>query len=147
MVTQYAAMRDIVRRAWWILAILVALTVGMPSRAIAQAIAGVVQDASGGALPGVSVQAESPALIERVRRSVTDAAGQYRIEDLRPGTYTITFTRTGFGAHVRDGIQITSAFTATVNAQLAPGAVREAITVTAAAPAIDVRGAAAATTL
>ncbi len=106
-----------------------------------------VHDASGAALPDVAVQAESSALIEKVRTVVTDGSGQYRIEDLRPGTYTVTFTRAGFGPYVRHGVEITSAFTASVNAQLAPGEFAEAITVTAAAPAVDVRSAAAVTTL
>ena len=105
-------------------AILLALAAGVPCGAFAQAIAGVVHDASGAALPDVAVQAESSALIEKVRTVVTDGSGQYRIEDLRPGTYTVTFTRAGFGPYVRDGVEITSAFTASVNAQLAPGAVR-----------------------
>ena len=128
-------------------AVLLALAAGVPCGAFAQAIAGVVHDASGAALPDVAVQAESSALIEKVRTVVTDGSGQYRIEDLRPGTYTVTFTRAGFGPYVRDGVEITSAFTASVNAQLAPGEFAETITVTAAAPAVDVRSAAAATTL
>jgi hypothetical protein len=128
-------------------AFLLALAAGVPCGAFAQAIAGVVHDASGAALPDVAVQAESSALIEKVRTVVTDGSGQYRIEDLRPGIYTITFRREGFGPHVREGVQITGAFTASVNAQLAPGPVSETITVTAAAPVVDVRSAAAATTL
>ena len=128
-------------------AVLLALAAGLPCGAFAQAIAGVVHDASGAALPGVAVQAESSALIEKVRTVVTDGSGQYRIEDLRPGTYKVTFTRARFGPYVRDGVEITSAFTASVNAQLAPGDFAETITVKAAAPAVDVRSAGAATTL
>jgi hypothetical protein len=120
---------------------------GVPCAAFAQAIAGAVRDGSGAALPDVVVQAESPALIEKVRTSLTDGSGQYRIEDLRPGVYTITFTRDGFRPYVREAVEITSAFTASVSAQLALGPVAEAVTVTAAAPAIDVRSAAAVTTL
>ena len=134
-------------RACRTFAILLACAAGVPSSAFAQAIAGVVHDASGAALPGVAVQAESSALIERVRTVVTDGSGQYRIEGLRPGSYTVTFRRAGFGPYVRDGVEITSAFTASVNAQLAPGAVAETITVTAPALTVDVRSAAAATTL
>src|SRR6476620_1671069 len=118
------------------LAFLLALVAGVPCGAFAQAIAGVVHDASGAALPDVTVQAKSSALIEKVRTVVTDGSGQYRIEDLRPGTYTVIFTRAGFGPYLRNGVEITSAFTASVNAQLAPGEFAEAITVTAAAPAI-----------
>ena len=84
-------------------AILLALAAGVPCGAFAQAIAGVVHDASGAALPDVTVQAESAALIEKVRTVVTDGSGQYRIENLRPGTYTVTFTREGFRPYVRDG--------------------------------------------
>jgi carboxypeptidase family protein len=128
-------------------AFLLALAVGVPCGAYAQAIAGLVHDASGVALPEVIVQAESSALIERVRTVVTDGSGQYRIEDLRPGIYTITFVRAGFSPQVREGVQISSAFTASVNARLGPGPVAETITVMAATPAVDVRSAGAATTL
>ena len=84
-------------------AILLALAAGVPGTAFAQAIAGMVHDASGAALPDVTVQAESAALMEKVRTVVTDGSGQYRIEGLRPGVYTITFTREGFRPYVRDG--------------------------------------------
>ena len=128
-------------------AFLIALVAGVPCVAFAQAIAGVVHDASGAVLPDVAVLAESPALIEKVRAVVTDGSGQYRIEDLRPGIYTVTFTRQGFRPYVRDEVQITSAFTASVDAQLEPGALAETITVTAATPIVDVHSPAAATTL
>ena len=69
----------------------------LPTTAVAQAvIAGTVRDTSGAILPGVTVEASSPALIEKVRTAVSDGTGQYRIEDLRPGTYTVNFTLTGF---------------------------------------------------
>ena len=87
-------------RAYRTFAVLLALVAGVPCGAFAQAIAGVVHDSSGAALPDVAVQAESSALIEKVRTVVTDGNGQYRIEDLRPGTYTVTFTRAGFGPYV-----------------------------------------------
>src|SRR5947207_3748869 len=128
-------------------AVLLALAAGVPRGALAQAIAGIVHDASGAALPDVAVQAKSSALIEKVRTVVTDGRGQYRIEDLRPGIYTITFVRAGFSPYVREGVRIASAFTASVNAQLAPGPVAETITVTATTPAVDVHSPAAATTL
>src|SRR4029077_17578885 len=107
-------------RACRTFAVLLALAAGVPCSAFAQAIAGVVHDASGAALPDLAGEAKSAALIEKVRTVFTDGSGQYRIEDLRPGTYTVTFTRAGFGLYVRDGVEITSAFTARVNAQLAP---------------------------
>src|SRR4249919_4141695 len=117
-------------RACRTLAFLLALAAGVPCVAFAQAIAGVVHDASGAALPDVTVQAESAALIEKVRTSVTDGSGQYRIENLRPGVYTLTFPREGFRPYVLEGVQITTAFTAGVNVQLALGPVAETITVT-----------------
>jgi len=92
--------------------IVLAYTLLMPRPALAQqtsAIAGIVRDASGGILPGVTVEAASPALIERVRTVVTDDQGRYNIVDLRPGTYAVTFTLTGFGTLKREGIQLTSA--------------------------------------
>ncbi|MQA31170.1 MAG: hypothetical protein GEU82_15275 [Luteitalea sp.] len=111
-----------------------------PSHAIAQqasAIAGVVRDTSGGVLPGVTVEAASPALIEKARTAVTDGEGRYNIVDLRPGTYTITFTLPGFSVVKRDGIQLASGFTATVSADLQVGSLEETITVTRAAPLVD----------
>ena len=79
----------------------------------ASAIAGVVKDTSGGVLPGVTVEASSPALIERVRTAVTDGQGLYQIVDLRPGVYTVTFSLTGFGKVTRTGVELTTGFTAT----------------------------------
>ena len=113
-----------------------------PSAAFAQAsIAGVVRDSSGAVLPGVTVEASSPALIEKVRTAVTDGTGQYRIENLRPGTYTVTFTLTGFNAVKREGIELAGSFAATVNAELKVGAVEETITVTGESPIVDVQSA------
>ena len=79
----------------------------LPASAFAQAsITGVVKDSSGAVLPGVTVEASSPVLIEKVRSAVTDGSGQYRIVDLRAGTYTVTFTLTGFSSVKRDGIEL-----------------------------------------
>src|ERR671914_5850 len=101
----------------------------LPSAAMAQAtIAGVVRDASGAVLPGVTVEASSPALIEKVRSVVTDGAGQYRIVDLRPGTYSVTFTLPGFNSIKREGIELTGSFTATVSVTMRVGALEETIT-------------------
>src|SRR5262245_5432180 len=93
-----------------------------PAAAFAQAsIVGLVKDASGAVLPGVTVEAASPALIEKVRSVVTDGTGQYRIETLRPGTYSVTFTLPGFSTVKREGIELTGSFVATVNADLRVG--------------------------
>jgi hypothetical protein len=119
--------------------LLLAVSTLLPAAAFAQvSIAGTVRDTSGAVLPGVSVEASSPALIERVRSAVTDGSGQYHIEDLRPGTYAITFTLTGFSTVKREGIEITGSFTATVNADLKVGAVAETIVVTGETPVVDV---------
>jgi hypothetical protein len=113
----------------------------VPAIAQAQAsIAGVVNDASGAVLPGVTIEAASPALIEKVRTAVTDGRGQYRIDQLRPGLYTVTFTLSGFSTLKQEGIEVTGSATSTVNAELRVGAVTEAITVTGAAPTVDIRG-------
>ena len=103
-------------------------------------IAGVVRDASAGVLPGVTVEAASPALIEKVRVATTDSGGRFRIIDLRPGEYVVTFTLPGFRTLRRDGIQLTTGFTATVNADLSVGGLEETITVSGAAPVVDVQG-------
>jgi hypothetical protein len=111
----------------------------MPVAAYAQAsIVGTVRDASGGVVPGVTVEASSPALIEKVRSITTSATGQYAIEDLRPGTYTVTFSLTGFATVKREGIQLTGSFVATVNADMKVGGVAETITVTGEVPTVDV---------
>src|SRR5688572_14202896 len=117
------------------------MAAGVPCAVFAQAIAGIVQDESGAGLSHVTVHAESSALIEKVRTSVTDGSGQYLIEGLRPGVYTVAFTLEGFRPFVREGVQITTGFTAGVNAQLALGPVAETIIVTTATPIVDVRSA------
>src|SRR5436309_4664717 len=112
----------------------------LPAAAYAQAsITGTVTDASGGVLPGVTVEASSPALIEKVRSVSTDGTGQYRIVDLRPGTYTVTFALSGFSTVKREGIVLTGTFTASVNAEMRVGAVSETITVSGEAPTVDVQ--------
>jgi Carboxypeptidase regulatory-like domain len=113
--------------------------VGYPSIALAQAaIAGSVKSASGEVLPGVLVEASSPALIEHTRTAVTDDDGRYRIEELRPGSYTVRFTQSGWAPFERNGVELTGSRTATVNAELTIGGITESITVTAANPVIDV---------
>jgi hypothetical protein len=116
--------------------------VAVPSVAFAQAsIVGTARDASGAVLPGVTVEASSPALIERTRSVVTNGVGQYSIQDLRPGTYAVTFTLPGFSAVKRDGIELTGSFIATVNADLRVGGVQETVTVSGEAPVVDVTSA------
>ncbi|OFW19560.1 MAG: hypothetical protein A3H97_24965 [Acidobacteria bacterium RIFCSPLOWO2_02_FULL_65_29] len=114
----------------------------LPGRLYAQsAIAGVVKDATGAVLPGVTVEAASPVLIEKVRTVVTDEAGQYLIVDLRPGVYSVTFTLEGFSTLRRDGIELPTSFTATVNADLRIGALEETINVSGQSPVVDMRSA------
>ena len=116
---------------------------GFPNSASAQlgagAIAGTVRDTSGAVLPGVTVEAASAALIERVRTAVTDEQGQFRIVDLRTGMYTVTFTLAGFTPVKREGIELAANFTATVNAELKVGALEETITVAGTSPVVDVQ--------
>jgi hypothetical protein len=112
----------------------------LPAIAVAQgSIAGAVKDTSGAVLPGVTVEAASPALIEKVRSVVTDGSGQYQIVSLPPGNYTVTFSLTGFNTLKREGIELTGNFTATVNGELRVGALEETITVTGEAPVVDVQ--------
>src|SRR3989442_12740369 len=114
----------------------------LPATARAQgtgAIAGVVRDTSGGILPGVTVEAASPALIEKARTVITDEQGVYRIVDLRPGLYSVTFTLPGFSAVKREGIELTGNFTATVNAELRVGGLEETVTVSGQSPVVDVQ--------
>ena len=119
-----------------------------PVAAHAQAsITGVVKDASGAVLPGVTVEVASPVLIEKVRTGVTDGTGQYRIINLLPGTYTVTFTLTGFGSVKREDIELTGSFTATVNADLKVGGVAETITVSGETPIVDTQSVRRQTTL
>lgn len=116
----------------------------LPATGFAQAsasIAGIVRDSSGAVLPGVTVEAASPALIEKTRTTTTDSAGQYRIEQLRGGMYSVTFSLSGFQTVTREGVELQGSFTATVNADLSVGAVAERITVSGDAPVVDVQSA------
>jgi hypothetical protein len=105
----------------------------------AAGIAGTVTDPSGAILPGVTVEAASPALIERVRSVTTDGAGQFKLVDLRPGMYTVTFTLPGFSTSRREGIELSANFTATVNAEMKVGSLEETVTVSGASPVVDVQ--------
>src|SRR5438128_7910267 len=105
-------------------------------------IAGVVKDVSGAVLPGVTVEASSPALIEKVRSVVTDEQGQYKIVGLLPGIYAVTFALPGFSTFKREGVELPTSFTATVNAELRVGALEETVTVSGQSPVVDVQNAA-----
>src|SRR5438093_9646100 len=119
---------------------LVACVVLAPVSAFAQAsVAGAVKDSSGAVLPGVTVEAASPALIEKVRTAVTDGTGRYRIENLRPGEYTVTFELPGFSTIKREGVELMGTSTSTISADLKVGTVEETITVTGEAPIVDVQ--------
>jgi hypothetical protein len=127
----------------WIqsLIVLISLLV-VPTATFAQAgaaLTGIVTDSTGAVLPGATVEARSPVLIEQVRSSVTDETGRYRIVDLRPGTYSVTFTLPGFASILREGIELTGTFVATVNAELRVGGLQETVTVSAETPVVDVQ--------
>jgi carboxypeptidase family protein len=102
-------------------------------------LAGVVRDSTGAVLPGVTVEASSPALIEKVRLATTDGMGQYRIVDLRPGTYSVTFSLPGFSNVRREGVILTANFTATINVDLSIGTLDETVTVSGQSPVVDVQ--------
>jgi len=133
-------------RSGTVIAILLAtIFVLMPALAAAQGasgIAGVVKDSSGGVLPGVTVEASSPALIEKVRSVVTDEQGQYKIVGLLPGIYAVTFALPGFSTFKREGVELPTSFTATVNAEMRVGALEETVTVSGQSPVVDVQNAA-----
>src|SRR5262245_42787970 len=118
---------------------LLALLPGVVAAQGTSTISGVVRDASGAVLPGVTVEAASPALIERVRSVTTDGSGQYAIVQLRPGLYSVTFTLPGFSVVKRENVELTADFTATINAELKVGALEETITVSAESPVVDVQ--------
>jgi len=105
-------------------------------------IAGVVKDLSGAVLPGVTVEAASDVLIEKAKTARTDSAGLYRIVDLRPGTYTVTFTQDGFQTLKREQVELPSEFTATINVEMKVGAVQETLTIAVSSPVVDVQSAA-----
>ncbi len=105
----------------------------------ASGIAGAVRDTSSAVLPGVTVEAASPALIEKVRTVVTDAQGQYKIIDLRPGTYSVTFSLPGFGTIRREGLELPANFTASMNVELTVGGIEETVVVSGASPVVDVQ--------
>ena len=116
------------------------LFVLIPCVAQAQAtLSGVVRDTSGAVLPGVTVEASSPVLIEKVRTAVTDDNGRYQIIDLRPGAYRVSFTLAGFANVVNESVQLSGTSVFTVDAQLRVGAVQETITVSGDAPTVNLQ--------
>jgi hypothetical protein len=131
------------RERYWsglglLVGLLCSIVMATPARAQqASGISGIVRDTSGLAMPGVTVEAASPALIEKVRTVTTDGEGRYSIVDLRPGTYSITFSLTGFSTVKREGVELTTGFTASVNATMQVGSLEETITVSGAAPVVD----------
>jgi len=127
-------------RLWKPFLLVILLLGALPSTSYAQAtLAGVVKDPSGGVLPGVTVEAASPGLIEKVRSAVTDGTGQYQIVDLRPGTYSVTFTLSGFATSRRDAIEVSGSGVVTINADLKVGNVSEIVNVTGETPIVDVQ--------
>src|SRR5712691_11429453 len=130
------------RQFAWAMVITLGFIVFMPGKMFAQSgMAGSVKDTSGALLPGVTVEASSPALIEKVRSATTDSSGEYKITNLVPGVYTVTFTLPGFTSYKREGIELTTNFTAQVNAELKVGAVEETTTVSGSSPLVDVQSA------
>ena len=111
----------------------------LPTIAVAQSVAGIVKDASGAVLPGVTVEAASPALIEKTRTVVTDDRGQYQIVDVRPGEYKVTFSLTGFATVVRHTVNVSGGGVTSVNAEMKVGQVQETITVSGQAAVVDVQ--------
>ena len=129
--------RNFVVRTLWLVAACIVL---IPALANAQSVfTGTVKDTSGAVMPGVTVEAASPVLIEKVKSAITNENGQYRIVDLRPGTYTLTFTLPGFNTQTREGIELQSNFTATIDIQLSVGTLQESVTVSGASPVVDVQ--------
>src|SRR5436309_1728701 len=136
------------RHIWYVSGLAFACVLMVPRLGLAQSgIAGVVTDTSGAVLPGVTVEAASPALIEKVRSAVTSSDGTYSIPDLRPGLYSVSFSLPGFSSVKRDGVNLPAAFTATVSVSMQVGSIEETITVTGAAPLVDIHNATSQTVL
>src|SRR4051812_15644902 len=121
----------------WLFVALVCV-IALPASARAQsAIAGTVKDTSGAVLPGVTVEVASDVLIEKTKSVSTDGEGKFTIVDLRPGVYTITFALQGFNTFKREGLELPSNFTATINADMKVGALEESVTVSGSSPVVD----------
>src|SRR5690349_8129316 len=125
-------------RTSWLRLVFLLFVLLLPSTALAQgSISGLVKDTTGAVLPGVTVEAASPVLIEKLRTTVSDSSGRYQIIDLRPGSYTVTFTLPGFNTVKRDGVKVAGSGNVAVDADLRVGALEETVTVTGEAPVVD----------
>ena len=125
-------------RTSWLGLVFLLSTLLISTTAFAQgSIGGLVKDSSGAVLPGVTVEAASPVLIEKVRTTISDSSGRYQIVDLRPGTYTVTFTLPGFNTSKRDGVTVAGSGNVAIDADLRVGALEETVTVTGEAPVVD----------
>src|SRR4051812_35361750 len=115
--------------------LLVFVVLLLPATVFAQAsLTGTVRDASGAVLPGVTVEASSPALIEKTKTAITDGTGQYRIIDLRPGLYALSFTLPGFNTVKRENVELSGSQVVTIPIEMKVGGVEETITVTGETP-------------
>src|SRR5436190_8289778 len=119
--------------------VVIAMVAAGASLASAQSLAGTVRDTSGAVLPGVTIEASSPALITKVRTGLTDETGQYRIPDLPPGTYKISFTLTGFTTVVREGLELSGGGVMTIGAEMRVGGLAESIVVSGESPVVDIQ--------
>ena len=131
-----------IREFAWLFSLVVCVVLGpvwADAQTIKASVTGVVTDSSGAVLPGVTVEVTSPALIEKARTAVTDGSGSYRIVELETGTYTVTFTLSGFSPVKREGLELAGSLMATVSAELRVGTVEETITVSAESPIVDVQ--------
>ncbi len=126
-------------RAVGMVAALACLSTAAFAQTLPTSIAGVVKDSSGAVMPGVTVEASSPALIEKVRTAVTDSSGEYKIIDLRPGTFAVTFSLTGFTTIKREGVELQSGFAAKIDAEMNVGSLEETLTVSGQSPVVDVQ--------
>jgi hypothetical protein len=123
--------------------VLVMLAILVPGLASAQSqFTGQIRDESGAVLPGVTVEASSPVLIEKMKTVVSDAQGRYAVVDLRPGVYRLSYSLPGFSTVVHENVELTANFVATINIDMKVGSLEESITVAGATPLVDVQQAA-----
>ena len=125
------------KSAAYVLAALVILSLFSSTASAQSTIAGVAKDSSGAVMSGVKVEAASEALIERSRTVTTNSEGRYSIVDVRPGTYTVTFTIEGF-TPVKEQVEVPANVTVPVDADLKPGSVGQTVEVQALVATVDV---------